>query len=83
MDNADTAMIYYSRHALELKKLPYFNKETVIEAFGRNDINVFNESNQIVDYLHNIEWKNTNLLMMSSGDFDGINLKFLADSLTI
>lgn len=83
MDKAETAIIYYSRHALELKKLPYFNKETVIEAFGRNDINVFNESNQIVDYLHNIEWKNTNLLMMSSGDFDGINLKSLADSLTI
>lgn len=83
MDKADTAIIYYSRHALELKKLPYFNKEAVIESFGRNDINVFNESNQIVDYLHKIEWKNTNLLMMSSGDFDGINLKSLADSLTI
>lgn len=83
MDKTDTAIIYYSRHALELKKLPYFNKETVIEAFGRNDINVFNESNQIVDYLHKIEWKNTNLLMMSSGDFDRIDLKSLADSLTI
>lgn len=83
MDKADSAIVYYSRHALELKKLPYFNKEAVIEAFGRNDIHVFNESNQIVDYFHKIEWKNTNLLMMSSGDFDGINLKSLADSLTI
>lgn len=82
MSKADEAIIFYNKHALELKKLPFFEKETVINSFKRADINVYNDSNDLASYLKNKNYRNTNLLMMSSGDFEGIKLKDLADSLS-
>lgn len=81
MENADIAVIFYSRHALELKRLPFFTTEDVGEAFERNDIQVFNESNKLSEYLTSIEWENANLLMMSSGNFDGIDLNELSEKI--
>ncbi|NTW23667.1 MAG: peptidoglycan synthetase [Lentimicrobium sp.] len=78
MDKADIAVIFYSRHALELKRLPFFTTEDVSKAFGRPDIQVYNDSNQLSDFLKSRSWKNANLLMMSSGNFDGIDLKALS-----
>lgn len=78
MDKADIAVIFYSRHALELKRLPFFNTEDVSKAFERDDIYVFNERNKLSDFLKSRAWKNANLLMMSSGNFDGIDLKALS-----
>lgn len=81
MDKADTAVIFYSRHALELKRLPFFSTNDVGKAFERNDIQVFNESENLSEYLKSRSWSNVNLLMMSSGNFDGIDLRQLSDSL--
>jgi hypothetical protein len=36
---------------------------------------------QLVDYLKSINWKNKVLLMMSSGNFDGIDFNGLAKEL--
>lgn len=81
MDNADIAIVYYNRHALDLKKLPFFKKEVVVESFSRDDIKVFNESEEMTNYLKESITGNTNLLMMSSGDFDGLNLKVFAEEI--
>ena len=75
MDEADEAIVYYNPHALELKRLPPLHKETIIQAFQRPDLKVFNDSDQLFDYLKGISWKHKNLLMMSSGNFNGKNLK--------
>lgn len=83
MDLADIPVIFYSRHALELKRLPFFSIEDVGKAFGRNDIQVFNESEALSQFLRSLAWENTNLLMMSSGNFDGIDLKLLSDLILI
>ena len=81
MDQADISIVYYSKHALELKRLPYFDRTKVLEAFGRGDIHVFNETESMVQFLLNQSASDTNFLMMSSGDFDGLNLSNLADSI--
>jgi UDP-N-acetylmuramate: L-alanyl-gamma-D-glutamyl-meso-diaminopimelate ligase len=81
MVNADIAVIFYSHHALELKRLPFFTTEDVGKAFGRNDIQVFNDSNKLSEYLKSLEWTDANLLMMSSGNFDGIDLNKLSESI--
>jgi UDP-N-acetylmuramate: L-alanyl-gamma-D-glutamyl-meso-diaminopimelate ligase len=78
MDKADIAVIFYSRHALELKRLPFFSTEDVSKAFERDDIHVFNESSKLSDFLKSRTWKKANLIMMSSGNFDGIDLKALS-----
>ncbi len=79
MDRADTAVVYYNRHALEIKKLPFFDREVVLESFNKPDLQVFNDSEALVDFLKSKTGAGTNILMMSSGDFDGINLKGLAN----
>ncbi len=81
MTKADVAVVFYSRHALELKRLPYFTTEDVGKAFGRFDIHVFNENTALISFLKSIAWKDTNLLMMSSGNFEGIDLKNLAETI--
>lgn len=82
MKLADEAIVYYNRHALELKKLPFFDESTVKKEFGQDNIKVFNDSKLMIDFLNTIDWNSTNLLMMSSGDFDGINIKELPKTLS-
>jgi UDP-N-acetylmuramate: L-alanyl-gamma-D-glutamyl-meso-diaminopimelate ligase len=79
MDKPDTAIVYFSPSSIAHKKLEPINKEQVLTAFGRNDLLVFTDSEKLETYLNNLNWKNTNLLMMSSGTFEGMNLENLID----
>jgi UDP-N-acetylmuramate: L-alanyl-gamma-D-glutamyl-meso-diaminopimelate ligase len=81
MDNADIAVIFYSRHALELKRLPFFSTEDVGKAFGKYDIQVFNKSEKLSDFIKSLTWSQSNLLMMSSGNFEGLDLKKLSEEI--
>lgn len=81
MDNADVAFVYYSKHALELKKLPQLNPDDVKNAFASDNVHVFVDSKSMVDCLKSMTFDNTNLLMMSSGNFDGMDFSVLADNL--
>lgn len=81
MNVADTAIVYFNPHALAHKKLPPISKEMVLEAFGRPDLLVFDDSKELVEYLKNLKWEQQNLLWMSSGNFDGVNEKELAAQL--
>lgn len=81
MDMADEAIVYFNPHTIAHKKLPEITKEQVFEAFGRNEIKVCIDSIEVVETIKQHKWENTNLLMMSSGNFDGIVFEELADEL--
>ena len=81
MDRADVPFVYYSQHALQLKKLPNLDPEQVRAAFANERVRVFTDSKQMVEELRKMHWQDANLLMMSSGNFDGIDFKQLADEL--
>ena len=97
MDEADVRYVYYSKHALQLKKLPDLDPEEVKAAFGGNpegepntdenknnavrNVEVFTDSTAMVEKVKAMNWNNANLLMMSSGNFDGIDFKQLADEI--
>ena len=82
MDEADVRYVYFSQHALQLKKLPPLNPEEVKKAFGGN-VEVFTDSKALVDSVITLfrDNENKNLLMMSSGNFDGIDFAQLADEI--
>jgi UDP-N-acetylmuramate: L-alanyl-gamma-D-glutamyl-meso-diaminopimelate ligase len=82
LDNADIAKIFFSPHALQLKKLPSISKEQVKEAFGNPDAEVYTDSKSLLNDLFIINWKNKNLLMMSSGNFEGIDIGDLGKEIT-
>jgi UDP-N-acetylmuramate: L-alanyl-gamma-D-glutamyl-meso-diaminopimelate ligase len=79
MDMADHAYVYFSPHTLALKKLPEISIEQVKQAFGREDLKVFNDSALMMQDLLQQEWADTNLLLMSSGNFDGWDPQDIAD----
>ena len=74
MDKADVSMVYYNKHAIELKRLPDLNKEEVFKAFDKEDLKVYTDVKDMLADLKKIEMKDTCILMMSSGNFDGIDL---------
>jgi UDP-N-acetylmuramate: L-alanyl-gamma-D-glutamyl-meso-diaminopimelate ligase len=81
MDLADRAIVYYSPHALAMKKLPDIQPEAVAKAFGSDNLSVYTNSNLLISELHNMTWRNKNLLIMTSGNFDGIDLAKLTGEL--
>lgn len=79
MDLADVPMVYYSHHALQLKHLPELDPEQVKAAFANDKVKVYTDSSKMVADLRAMQWDNTNLLMMSSGNFDGIDFNTVLD----
>ena len=77
MDEADTAIVYFNAETLKHKKLELITKEEVHASFKRKDLIVFTEIKELKKYLISLDWKNQNLLMMSSGNFKKLNLSNL------
>jgi len=74
MSAADEAYVYYSNHTLEHKKLAAITPEEVKAAFGSDNVIIYNDSDDLFKMLAEKNWKNKVLLLMSSGNFDGVNL---------
>jgi UDP-N-acetylmuramate: L-alanyl-gamma-D-glutamyl-meso-diaminopimelate ligase len=77
MSFADEAIVYYNPHTIEHKKLKAITEEQVKNAFKGNNLKVYTNSKQLQEDLLKMNFKNKNLLMMSSGNFDGIDFKDL------
>ena len=81
MAEADVAYVYFNPKVIEHKRLTPITAEEVREAFGTQNVEVFTESEALQAKLRSLEYKNTALLMMSSGTFDGVNIKEFAAQL--
>ena len=75
MDYVDIPKVYFNPHTIALKKLPEITGEMVMDAFGREDMLVFNDSEEMLTELLKQDWNQSNLLLMSSGNFDGLDVK--------
>lgn len=82
MDLADEAIVYFNPHTIAHKKLKEITEEQVHQAFNRKDLKVFTKSLDVTNYLKSKNWDNKVLLMMSSGNFDGVDFNQLANELT-
>lgn len=80
MDQADIAIVYFNPEVVKHKKLPELEIEEVQKYFG-NQVRVMTVSNDLKDWLLAQKWDNKTLLMMSSGNFDGIDFKELGEQL--
>ncbi len=83
LDMADVAIVYFNPHTIQLKKLPPITKDQVKLAFDNQKIEVYTDSDKLLTDLLKMNWKNKNLLMMSSGNFDGIDFELLGEKITI
>jgi UDP-N-acetylmuramate: L-alanyl-gamma-D-glutamyl-meso-diaminopimelate ligase len=79
MDSAHEAIVYYNEHTISHKKLAAISPEEVKEAFGLENLTVITNTELLLTTLKSKSYKNTNLLMMSSGNFDGIQFDNLIE----
>lgn len=80
MEAADIAFVYYSPHTLEMKKLPAISDEEVQAAFEHNNLKVFTDKKLLKKELEQaIATTNTNLLLMSSGNWNGMELPIVGE----
>jgi len=81
MDCADVGIIFYNPETVAHKKLPPISEKMIFNAFKRNDLEVFHSASLLEEKIMTICSKNTVFAFMSSGNFNGINLKKLAEKL--
>lgn len=74
MDMADEAVVFYSQHALALKRMPALDRTTVFEGFAKDNLLIINSKEELSSFLETVRLQNCNLLLMSSGSFDEIDV---------
>jgi len=74
MEQADEAIVFYSKHALELKRLPMLPPESVKKGFKKNNLMVITNRPELEQKLTAMDTRNSNLLFMSSGNYDGMDI---------
>ncbi|MFY0626860.1 MAG: peptidoglycan synthetase [Reichenbachiella sp.] len=83
MDKADEAIIYFNKKHLEEKNyLKEISSSDIQSSFKRKDILVFTEKKELENHLVSKSWDNEDLLLMSSGNFDGMKIEQLANKIT-
>ncbi len=81
LNQADIAIIYFNPHAVAHKKLPQLNNTDVSEAFDNRRAEVISDSGMLVDRIRQMAGDDKVFLFMSSGNFNNINLKELAEEI--
>lgn len=75
LDAADVAVVFYSPHAVEIKKLEEVTKEQIATAFERDDLIIYTNPDDFKKFLFLQEFNNTVLLLMSSGNYGGLDFE--------
>lgn len=79
MDQADEACVFYSKHALELKRMPDLPKEVVKKGFAKETLQVFNQKSELENWLNDLDFQNSVVVFMSSGNYDGLDADAFAN----
>tara|TARA_R110002167_G_scaffold65693_2_gene185878 strand:+ start:7049 stop:8419 length:1371 start_codon:yes stop_codon:yes gene_type:complete len=73
LDAADVAVVFYSPHAVEIKKLEKVTHEQIANAFERDDLIIYTNPDDFKNFLSSQDFNNKALLLMSSGNYGGLN----------
>ncbi|SKA20510.1 UDP-N-acetylmuramate--L-alanine ligase [Sediminibacterium ginsengisoli] len=82
MDEADEAAVFYSKHALEIKKMPELAADKVVTGFAKPGLEVITDRDTLQDWLEARNYRQSNLLLMSSGNYDGLDMLTFAKKIT-
>jgi UDP-N-acetylmuramate: L-alanyl-gamma-D-glutamyl-meso-diaminopimelate ligase len=81
MDRADEAIVFFNPETVMHKKLPPLSPDEVRNAFTRNDLIVITDAGELKEHLLAASRKNKIFLLMSSGNFSGLDLGSLAQEI--
>ena len=75
LNDADKAVVFYSPNAVKIKKLDAVSSTQILKAFQREDLVVFTDPAAFQDFLFDQDFTETSLLLMSSGNYGGLDFE--------
>lgn len=75
LDKADVAVVFYSPHAVQIKRLKEVSSEQIAKAFKRDNLVIYTDPTSFKDYLFSQNLKDKVLLLMSSGNYGGLDFE--------
>jgi UDP-N-acetylmuramate: L-alanyl-gamma-D-glutamyl-meso-diaminopimelate ligase len=82
LDEADIAAVFYSGHALQIKRLPELPEATVMRGFDKENLAVITDRKKLVDWLNSNDYRQAVVVFMSSGNYDGFDVEAFAKAIT-
>jgi UDP-N-acetylmuramate: L-alanyl-gamma-D-glutamyl-meso-diaminopimelate ligase len=73
LEYADVAVVFYSPDAVKIKQLEEVTYEQIAASFNRDDLIIYTNPKDFKEYLFNLNLNNSALLLMSSGNYGGLN----------
>ena len=75
MEKADVGVVYFNPQVIQHKKLKQLNKQEVLDAFNKQNLKIFTNQENLLKFIDECNLHSSILLLMSSGDFSGVDLK--------
>jgi UDP-N-acetylmuramate: L-alanyl-gamma-D-glutamyl-meso-diaminopimelate ligase len=73
LDAADVAVVFYSPDAVKIKRLEEVTYDQIAQSFQREDLIIYTNPTEFKDFLFSQNLDNSALLLMSSGNYGGLN----------
>ena len=73
LTSADEAVVFYSPSALKIKQLKPISLEQIANAFQHKNLTIYTDPIEFQEFLKTQNYSNTSLLLMSSGNYGGLN----------
>jgi UDP-N-acetylmuramate: L-alanyl-gamma-D-glutamyl-meso-diaminopimelate ligase len=77
LDKADVPIVFFSPKTIAHKRMEMLSEEDLRSAFRNPNLQVFTDANALLEHLTSMDWKNANLLLMSSGTYNNLDLETL------
>jgi len=79
LDKADEAVVFYSPEAVAIKKLENVEEKDIEEAFQHSNLKIYTNPQLFQEYLKTQNFDNSTLLLMSSGNYGGLNFDTISE----
>ena len=73
LDAADAAVVFYSPDAVKIKQLEEVTYDQIAKSFQREDLIIYTNPADFKNFLFSQDFDNSALLLMSSGNYGGLN----------
>ncbi len=78
LDASDSACVFYSPHAMEIKRMPPLSRETIANGFAKSGLVVLTDATELKNWIGHQKNNCDNLLLMSSGSYDGMDTQAIS-----
>jgi UDP-N-acetylmuramate: L-alanyl-gamma-D-glutamyl-meso-diaminopimelate ligase len=75
LNSAQKAIVFFNEHTLNMKKMPLLSEKEVADAFQHKDLIVFTDQTKLSEHLTSLGTHSYRYLFMTSGNFNGLDLK--------